>query len=74
MQTRYRFENPFWNHDQRASIAGSNRVIRGGSWNNDAQNCRCANRNRNEPDNHNHNVGFRLVFVPQLTGMSDDCL
>ncbi len=40
---------------------GSNRVIRGGSWNNNAQNCRSANRNNNSPGNRNNNVGFRLV-------------
>ena len=48
----------------RAAIMGSNRVIRGGSWNNNAQNCRSANRNNNDPGNRNNNVGFRLVFVP----------
>lgn len=41
--------------------AGSNRVIRGGSWNNNAVNCRSANRNRRTPDNRNDNLGFRLV-------------
>ncbi len=40
---------------------GSNRVIRGGSWNNDARNVRCAYRNRNDPANRNNNVGFRLA-------------
>lgn len=44
---------------------GSNRVIRGGSWNNDAQNCRSANRNNNTPDNRNNNVGFRLASSRQ---------
>mgnify|MGYP003835745527 FL=1 len=39
---------------------GANRVMRGGSWNNDAQNCRSAIRNRIKPDNRNDNVGFRL--------------
>jgi len=34
--------------------------MRGGSWNNDAQNCRSAMRNNNAPDNRNNNVGFRL--------------
>jgi len=43
------------------TILGSNRVIRGGSWNNDAQNLRSANRNNNDPSNRNNNVGFRLV-------------
>jgi len=36
-----------------------NRVVRGGSWNNKARNCRAAYRNRNEPDNRNNNLGFR---------------
>lgn len=42
----------------------SARVLRGGSWNNNARNCRSANRNRNEPDNRNHNYGFRLAAAP----------
>jgi hypothetical protein len=37
-------------------------VNRGGSWNNNAQNCRTANRNNNTPDNRNNNIGFRLVL------------
>ncbi|MCI5130665.1 MAG: hypothetical protein D3904_03895 [Candidatus Electrothrix sp. EH2] len=41
---------------------GSNRVIRGGSWNNRPRNVRSANRNRNTPDNRNNNLGFRLVL------------
>ncbi|MCP4264742.1 MAG: SUMF1/EgtB/PvdO family nonheme iron enzyme [Candidatus Brocadiaceae bacterium] len=45
-------------------MVGSNRVLRGGSWNNNGQNCRSANRNSNSPDNRNNNIGFRLVFVP----------
>jgi hypothetical protein len=36
-------------------------VVRGGSWNNNRNNARCAYRNRNEPDNFNNNIGFRLV-------------
>ncbi|MEO6037619.1 MAG: SUMF1/EgtB/PvdO family nonheme iron enzyme [Saprospiraceae bacterium] len=34
---------------------------RGGSWNNNAENCRAANRNNNSPTNRNNNLGFRLV-------------
>ncbi|MCC5875577.1 MAG: SUMF1/EgtB/PvdO family nonheme iron enzyme [Candidatus Sumerlaeia bacterium] len=47
-----------------ASPRGTNRVIRGGSWNNNPQNLRSANRNRNTPDNRNNNLGFRVVSSP----------
>jgi hypothetical protein len=43
-------------------------VIRGGSWNNNAENCTAANRNRNEPGNANNNVGFRLLAAPPAPG------
>lgn len=43
---------------------GSNRVNRGGSWNNNPRNCRVSNRNNNNPDNRNNNLGFRLCLVP----------
>ncbi|MEI7940709.1 MAG: SUMF1/EgtB/PvdO family nonheme iron enzyme [Verrucomicrobiota bacterium] len=36
-------------------------MLRGGSWNNSADNARCAYRNRNNPDNRNRNIGFRVV-------------
>ena len=36
-------------------------MIRGGSWNNNPQNCRVANRNNNAPGNRNNNLGFRLA-------------
>jgi formylglycine-generating enzyme required for sulfatase activity len=48
--------------------SGSNRVIRGGSWNNNAINCRAANRNNNWPDNRNNNLGFRFVLPPAQPG------
>lgn len=38
------------------------RVVRGGSWNNNRNNARCAYRNRNEPDNFNNNLGFRVAL------------
>ncbi|HDQ45369.1 MAG TPA: hypothetical protein ENN17_07740 [bacterium] len=37
------------------------RVLRGGSWNNNPENVRAANRNRNTPDNRNNNRGFRFA-------------
>lgn len=40
---------------------GTVREVRGGSWNNNRNNVRCANRNRNTPDNRNNNVGFRCA-------------
>lgn len=48
----------------RSTIEGSNRVLRGGSWNNNARNCRVSNRNNNSPDNRNNNNGFRVVLSP----------
>jgi formylglycine-generating enzyme required for sulfatase activity len=43
------------------AATGSNRVIRGGNFNNNAQNTRSANRNNDDPDNRNNNIGARLV-------------
>ena len=37
-------------------------MIRGGSWNNNASNCRSAIRNRNHAGNRDNNLGFRLAF------------
>lgn len=45
---------------------GSNRVNRGGSWNNTAENCAVTYRNNNTPTNVNNNIGFRLAL--QLNG------
>jgi hypothetical protein len=36
-------------------------MLRGGSWNNNPQNCRSALRNNNNPDNRNNNIGLRVV-------------
>lgn len=43
------------------AVTGSNRVLRGGSWGNNAWNCRAAYRNDNHPANRNANIGFRLA-------------
>ena len=53
------------------SPGGANRVKRGGSWNNNARNCRSANRNNNHPDNRNNNLGFRLACGAEHTKMPD---
>ena len=65
------------------SSSGSNRVKRGGSWNNNADNCTSSNRNNNNPSNENNNNGFRLSItlqehegshpiVPVLCGSGDE--
>ncbi|XZF66035.1 MAG: hypothetical protein ACSI46_06120 [Gloeotrichia echinulata DVL01] len=43
--------------------------MRGGSWNNNPRNCRCAYRNHNELDNRNNNRGFRVVVSPASTAL-----
>jgi len=42
---------------------GEERVLRGGSWINDAQNLRSAYRNANHPANRNDNHGLRLALA-----------
>jgi hypothetical protein len=37
------------------------RVVRGGAFNNNDRNLRCAYRNNNDPNNRNNNIGFRVV-------------
>ena len=43
---------------------GSNRVFRGGSWGNDAGDCRAADRDRFEPSFRYDYLGFRVAPVP----------
>jgi hypothetical protein len=38
-------------------------ALRGGSWNNNQNNARVADRNRNNPNNRNNNIGFRVVVL-----------
>jgi formylglycine-generating enzyme required for sulfatase activity len=48
-------------HDPSGPMLGSQRVVRGGSWNNDARYLRAATRIGNTPDYRNLNLGFRLA-------------
>jgi eukaryotic-like serine/threonine-protein kinase len=43
---------------------GSTRVLRGGSWNYDAANCRLASRDANVPTGRSSYLGFRLALSP----------
>ena len=36
--------------------------VRGGSWNNTAENCTAGYRNQNDPANRNNNLGFRVLL------------
>ena len=46
------------------------RVLRGGSFNNNAQNARSATRNNNQPENRNNNNGFRAASTLRQTSES----
>ena len=52
------------NNNPSGAKDGSNRVIRGGSWDGYARSARCAYRFRFEPDYRSHYFGFRLVVSP----------
>ena len=47
-------------------------MLRGGAFNNNDRNVRCAYRNNNNPNNRNENIGFRLCVshaFPRLLEM-----
>ena len=44
--------------------SGDGRVLRGGSWDNDVNHARSANRSRIDPVNRNNNNGFRCCVSP----------
>ena len=46
--------------------SGSNRVLRGGSWDYSARGCRVSYRGYYDPSNRGYDIGFRLV-LPQKT-------
>jgi formylglycine-generating enzyme required for sulfatase activity len=48
--------------DPRGPDAGTQRVLRGGSWNNSGHLCRSARRNKYAPDFRSETIGFRIVL------------
>ncbi len=50
--------------DPQGPASGFNRVLRGGSWNDNAPGCRVANRLSGAPPGSHFSVGFRVVFLP----------
>ena len=50
---------PWLSSDER-----TNRLLRGGAWNNPPQDCRSPYRNNNSPDNRDYTLGFRVVGLP----------
>ena len=50
--------------DPAGAVAGTSRVIRGGSWHDPADQCRAANRQKHPPGYRSSRVGFRLVRTP----------
>jgi formylglycine-generating enzyme required for sulfatase activity len=43
------------------------RVLRGGSWIDNQDGCRAADRNRNDPDDRSYDFGFRLCLSSPIT-------
>jgi formylglycine-generating enzyme required for sulfatase activity len=52
--------------DPKGPATGSSRVIRGGSWDNDASYCASSYRNSIDPSTRYYNIGFRVVLAPGL--------
>jgi formylglycine-generating enzyme required for sulfatase activity len=50
--------------DPRGPSEGSDRVIRGGSWDYDGQYCRSAKRDVRSPGYRDGNLGFRVALIP----------
>jgi len=48
------------------------RVLRGGAFNNNDRNARCAYRNRNDPHNEWNNTGFRVVVGASHASPNED--
>ncbi len=51
--------------DPTGAVQGTDRAVRGGSWNLGASACRFADRSRALPSSHDEGLGFRLALAPQ---------
>jgi formylglycine-generating enzyme required for sulfatase activity len=51
--------------DPTGPLSGQWRVLRGGSWVNTLEGCRCATRNKSAPDARYNAIGFRVVVNPK---------
>ena len=54
--------------DPTGPASGSDRVLRGGCWDSNARDCRCADRRRFNPDYRDCRVGFRLCCTEEPRG------
>jgi formylglycine-generating enzyme required for sulfatase activity len=52
--------------DPAGPATGTNRAIRGGTFNFDPRGCLFASRSANVPENSHPNVGFRLALIPSM--------
>lgn len=50
--------------DPKGASTGIGRIVRGGSWRDNAKDCRSACRPNTYPDYFNPDIGFRVVFIP----------
>jgi formylglycine-generating enzyme required for sulfatase activity len=55
-----------WKGDSIELVGNSNRVLRGGSWDDYLNSARAVYRSSNRPANRYNNVGFRLVVSPHI--------
>ncbi len=60
-----------WKPGRPALLSPWQRVLRGGSWNNNPWNVRAGSRNGNSPDNRNNNIGFRVASTHPCQSRSD---
>ena len=59
---RYINATPEGGQDPAGAASGDSLVVRGGSWNNNANNAVRAYRDNNNPDNRNNNLGLRVAM------------